>query len=145
MAAESRHAYVPSGRSSPVVVVKWPSDVANRNAARERGSPCLLVVAADSQPPGSWGPLEDSVREPAHPTELAIRIVNLASRFDLAFPSLDDDGLVRRGGRWIAVPMLEAKVLALLLAVLGSSCTEKTSTKQAGLRVRTQPTSSTSA
>lgn len=51
-----------------------------RSRLREAGLPCLLVVAEGEPPPFDCGPLEDWLREPIVPAELALRWRTLAER-----------------------------------------------------------------
>lgn len=90
----------------PVALVRWPeSDDVRQSLAASR-HPRLLLVAAHAQPPDIDDELEDWVREPAPEAEITARSATLRRRagHDVEAPQLDDDGLLRLGSRWVAIP-----------------------------------------
>jgi DNA-binding response OmpR family regulator len=75
------------------------------------------VLDHDVPPPLVWDDLEDWVRTPADPVEVQSRIATLAERAAAAAsstPVVDADGIVRWRGEWVAVPPVEARLLAAL-------------------------------
>ncbi len=107
-----------------VPVVRWPAQAAYRDDLARLGRARLLVVEERHDPPASWDTLEDWVRAGVDPVEIYTRRELLRRRQALRAPAvLDEDGLLRRGGRWVAVSPLEQRVLVPLLARAGSMLT----------------------
>jgi hypothetical protein len=107
-----------------VPFVRWPAEAAYREALARAGRARLLIVAAPHDPPLGGDALEDWVREGADPVEAYSRRELLRARQAQRAPvALDDDGLVRRGHRWAAVPPVELRVLVPLLDRAGSLVT----------------------
>lgn len=100
-----------------VALVAWPEEAARRAELAAVGRPRLLMVAPEAAPPITWDHLEDWVRVPVDPRELDARRGALAHRRGAGQPllELDGDGIVRTGDRWVAIPPVEARVLAALL------------------------------
>jgi hypothetical protein len=104
-----------------VALVRWPDDDRTRRARGDEGRATLLVVPAGARPPEAWGPLEDWLREPVDPVELYTRRERLRRRLDARTPAaLDDDGLLHRGTRWVALSPMEVRLVRALLARQGS-------------------------
>jgi two-component system OmpR family response regulator len=102
-----------------VQVIWWPEDAESRGAGPTM-TPCLLLVAADADPPAELGPLEDWLRLPLDPAELARRRDALLRRSAIGWPlTLDEDGLVRRGTDWVALPTRELALFRSLLENIG--------------------------
>ena len=113
-------AHDPSGSLSEpdVIVVHWPADAEVRVQAAARGDACLMCVAERARPPLEWGHLEDWLREPFDYGELDARRARLRRRLIARQPVwIDDDGLLRRGSRWIALAPMEVRLLEPLLAM----------------------------
>ena len=103
-----------------VELIRWPEDEVALAARRLAGRATLLVLRPDQRPPSAWGPLEDWVREPYDAVDLYARRERLRRRLDaLAAPAFDDDGLLHRGRRWVALPELEDRLVRVLLDRLG--------------------------
>jgi hypothetical protein len=103
-----------------VTTVRWPSQSPDRVALAAGRRPCLLLVEAGEPPPVVWGDLEDWAREGADPIELFVRCERLRRRaVEHLPPTIDDDGLVWRSGRWAALTPSELRGLVPLLARLG--------------------------
>jgi hypothetical protein len=101
-----------------VIVVQWPADAERRAQAASQGDACLLCVSAEARPPLEWGHLEDWVREPFDYGELDARRARLRRRLVARQPVwIDDDGLLRRGSRWIALAPMEIRLLEPLLSM----------------------------
>lgn len=120
-----------SPRLSPASVVhlRWPEEDHRRPDLAAMGVPRLLHVAAGSAPPLDLARDEDWVREPATGDDVHLREVGLAHRLnEAAAPragtrpvavEVDDDGLVRWQGRWVALSAVEAALARPLLAEAG--------------------------
>jgi len=106
---------VPDGYDD-VALVHWPDgedELAERRAA---GHATLLVVAAGHRPPEAWGPLEDWLRQPFDSVDLYARRERLRRRLDACAPArFDDDGLLQRGRRWVALAPREDRLVRALL------------------------------
>lgn len=121
-----------AGASAPAVpdhlsvaVLAWPADVAVRDQLAAAGRPRLLVVEPTAAPPTSADLLEDWVRSPADPEEVAFRRSTLLARARRraqasAGPHLDADGVLHLDGAWLALSPLEARLVGCLLASPGA-------------------------
>jgi DNA-binding response OmpR family regulator len=103
-----------------VALINWPQDEALRRRLAAARLPRLLLIDGDQAAPLNTDELEDWIRFPLDPDELAIRTVTLLERSRDVRPRamdllLDDDGVLRADDRWVALAPLEANVLALLL------------------------------
>jgi DNA-binding response OmpR family regulator len=106
-----------------VVLVRWPADGARRAALRAGGVPRLLLVEEGEEPPPPDDCLEDWVRVPAPESEVRARAAALvlrARRHVAGQPVLDGDGVLRFGGRWVALPPIEARIARLLVERFGA-------------------------
>jgi DNA-binding response OmpR family regulator len=104
-----------------VALVHWPGDEARRQRLRNRGVARLLLVAPDAEPPAIDQSLEDWVRMPAPEVDVRARVEGLRQRF-AAFdtPHIDGDGVVRFGDDWVAVPPVEARLVAAMIDRYGA-------------------------
>lgn len=103
-----------------VPLVRWPDQTGARAEFARRCIPCLLVVGPSDPPPLQWGELEDWIREPATPTELAIRAVTVARRADAhCHPVLDRYGRLTFRERTIVLPVSQRAIVARLLERFG--------------------------
>lgn len=110
----------PSGSLDDEVQLVWWPEEADVREAMWAGTPCLLLVAPDAEPPSELRELEDWLRLPLDPTELAERQEALRHRAARGSPlSVDDAGLVHRGRRWIALPPAELALFRPLFASIG--------------------------
>ena len=103
---------------APIALLRWPADADRRSELSSDGRPRLLLLDPDADPPSTWDVLEDWVRLPADPAEIEARIATLMRRLPAERPAplLDGDGVLRVGARWVALPPVEARLAALLLA-----------------------------
>ena len=104
-----------------VALLRWPEDASSRRRLAAARLPRLLLVGAGEEPPLDDDELEDWIRLPLDPDELAVRSDTLVERARHVAPRatglvLDGDDVLRRDGRWVALPPLEARVFAQLLA-----------------------------
>lgn len=84
--------------------------------------PVLYLVAHEAPPPQGLGPLEDWVREPLDPDELAARVDRLLARARTVGPvhlSLDPDGLLKLDHQIVILSPTETAIMAVLVARLG--------------------------
>lgn len=103
-----------------VALLRWPEDAASRSRLAAARLPRLLLISADEAPPVSVDELEDWIRFPLDPAELAIRTETLLERAREVAPRaiglvLDGDGVLHRDDRWVALPPTEARLFAVLL------------------------------
>lgn len=106
-----------------VVLVQWPAEAERLETLRAAGVPRLLLVDSGASPPEPDGCLEDWVRVPAPEAEVEDRLAALSSRVRAhtpGRPALDDDGVVRVGDGWIALPPVEARLTGALLERFGA-------------------------
>lgn len=101
-----------------IALLRWPDDAERRAVLADESRPRLLLLDPDVDPPTSWDVLEDWVRMPADPAEIEARIGTLMRRVPSSRPAplLDADGVLRVGSRWVALPPVEARIVAALLA-----------------------------
>ena len=71
---------------SPVELVHWPRDEAQRARLARSGVPCLLLVAPDADLPVSFALTEDWLRLPADERDVHARVQLLCRR--LAFDAM---------------------------------------------------------
>lgn len=115
-----------SVRSPPmdVELVRWPAEQERRARLQRARLPRLLLVADGDAPPPPPDCLEDWVRVPAAEAELEARVAAVlvrTGRHDRTpEPVLDDDGVLRVGAAWVALPPVEARLAAVLLARHGA-------------------------
>lgn len=104
-----------------VAIVRWPEEASIRAALAALGRPRLLLVDPGGEPPDPLEGPEDWLRWPPDPAELLLRAQHLSRRAGAPVPvalELDDDGILRRGDRWVAISEAQLPVLRLLLANL---------------------------
>ena len=110
-----------------VAVVQWPRESERRAALAVALAPRLLLVEA-GDPPAIEDCLEDWVRVPATEEDMKARMAALsvrARRHVPSHPTLDRDGLLRYGGRWVSLPPVEARLTEVLLRRFGSVVTRE--------------------
>lgn len=106
-----------------IALLRWPDEAPARDrlAAQQRAR--LLLVEHGQQPPAVLDCLEDWVRIPAPEDEVRARVEGLAVRQQAhahGAPSLDEDGVLRYGGSWVALPPLEGRLTETLLSRFGA-------------------------
>ena len=106
-----------------VVLVRWPEERNRREELRRSGRPRLLVLDETGPPPTGLDLLEDWIRLPADDSDVAARVAALeqrASEHQPTPPTLDEDGVLRSDGRWVALPPVEARLTSALLERFGA-------------------------
>lgn len=106
-----------------VVLVRWPAEQARWDELRAEGRLRLLLVEDGAPPPVLVDELEDWVRVPVGEADLRARVEGLRRRAEAKAepePSLDEDGVLRLGDRWVALPPVEARLTAALLSRYGA-------------------------
>ena len=112
-------------------MLRWPEEEPRRSRISQAGEPRLLLVADGEQPPRVGDCLEDWIRVPAAEDEVRARVDALTVRSRAhtsngdngeahAGPALDDFGVLRLNGSWVALPPLEARLADALLQRLGA-------------------------
>ena len=106
-----------------VVVVRWPAERERREHLRQLGRPRLLLLEDGVPPPAPVDCLEDWARAPLDEADMRARLLWLearAFRHDRSAPVLDADGVLRHDGSWVALPPVEARLMAALLERSGA-------------------------
>ncbi|MGI8663838.1 MAG: winged helix-turn-helix domain-containing protein [Acidimicrobiales bacterium] len=107
-----------------VVRLCWPESAVERDDLAASGTPRILLIKADGAPPPTWDPLEDWVRLPIDRVEVRARELVLRDRALRGLPILlNEDGLLRRGRMWRAVPPVELALLEPLVNDAGKIVT----------------------
>ncbi|MGH9246106.1 MAG: helix-turn-helix domain-containing protein [Acidimicrobiales bacterium] len=106
-----------------VELVAWPNETARCAALEAQGVPRLLLVAGDSPPPPPTRDcLQDWVRVPADGEEVAMRVLSLQHRarhHSVEAPLINEDGVLRYGTSWVALPPIEALLAHVLIDRFG--------------------------
>jgi DNA-binding response OmpR family regulator len=101
-----------------VELVAWPAESDRCTALAAQGVPRLLLVATGNpSPPPTADCLQDWVRVPADGEEVALRVLGLqhrAQQHALREPLIDEDGVLRYGTAWVALPPIEASLARVL-------------------------------
>ena len=126
-------------RADVIVPLQWPEEADRREQLALAGVPRLLLVSHGARPPGVWGVDEDWISVDAPAAERSDRETTLRRRLELrgspTSPTvgvvLDEDGLVRRAGRWVALSEIETRLVGLLLAAAGK-CVSRAQLLDAG-------------
>jgi two-component system OmpR family response regulator len=106
-----------------VVFVRWPQEGDRRDRLAIAQVPRLLLLDAGAEPPEPIDCIEDWVRLPAEDGDIRGRITAIARRSALHAeprPELDEDGVLRYGGRWVPLPPVEARLASALLIRFGA-------------------------
>ena len=105
-----------------VALIQWPAEASRRDHLQERHAPRLLLVEPGCQPPEPADCLEDWIRVPAADVDVQARMTTLSARareHAVEVPRLDDDGVLRFGEQWVALPPVEVKLTQALLECFG--------------------------
>ena len=113
-------------------MLRWPEEAGRRSSISQSGVPRLLLVPDGEEPPRVSDCLEDWIRVPAAESEVRARVDALAVRSrahhangqeipdEPAPPVIDDFGVLRVSGSWVALPPREARLAGALLERLGA-------------------------
>lgn len=103
-----------------MALIQWPAERDRREELRRARRPRLLLVEHGS-PPIPADDLEDWIRLPADELDVRVRVEALRRRngAPAATPQLDD-GVLRVGSSWVALPPVEARLMAALLDRFGA-------------------------
>lgn len=106
-----------------VVLVRWPDERERREELRRTGRPRLLLLEDGEPAPVCDADLEDWIRLPADEADVRARVAGLERRAQAVaatVPTLDDDGVLRFSGSWVALPPVEARLTGALLERFGA-------------------------
>ncbi|MGI9032178.1 MAG: winged helix-turn-helix domain-containing protein [Acidimicrobiales bacterium] len=106
-----------------VVLLRWPDEAIVRDRMAAAGEARLLLVQQGHDPPAMADCLEDWIRVPASEEEVRARVDGISIRrcaHEHPPPSVDDDGVLRYNGLWVALPALEGRLVATLLSRFGA-------------------------
>jgi DNA-binding response OmpR family regulator len=107
-----------------VVLVRWPAEQERRVELTRLGRPRLLLLEDDAAPPEPDDCLEDWARAPISEVDLGARIAGLQRRTaqhgGADGPELDPDGVLHHHDAWVALPPVEARLMAALLERAGA-------------------------
>jgi hypothetical protein len=105
-----------------VALVQWPAEQDRREELRRARQPRLLLVE-EGTPPIPVDELEDWIRLPADDLDLRVRVETLRRRTRAGngpIPQIDDDGILRHGGRWVSLPPVESRLTRVLVQRFGA-------------------------
>ena len=105
-----------------VALVQWPAEQDRREELRRARQPRLLLVE-EGTPPIPVDELEDWIRLPADDLDLRVRVETLRRRTRAGngpIPQIDDDGILRHGGRWVSLPPVESRLTRALVQRFGA-------------------------
>ena len=97
-----------------VEILDWPEQADRASELARWYAPRLLLVAPGAEPPVEWDLSSDWLRRPAHPRDVTLRVEALQRRATDGGGAvrLDEDGLLWRGRRWVALPLVEMRIIA---------------------------------
>lgn len=95
-----------------VKIIHWPAESAVREHYQAMGIPRLLLVEGGAAAPMCVDLLEDWVRPSISEEDLRMRAATLQARArSRNAPLVDDEGILRHAGRWLALSPLEARLM----------------------------------
>ena len=104
--------------------MRWPAERERRVELQRAGAPRVLLVEAGAPPPDLDDSLEDWVRAPASEADVEARIAGVRRRSAASgaagAPALDADGVLHHEDAWVALPPVEARLMAALLDRAGA-------------------------
>jgi DNA-binding response OmpR family regulator len=104
-----------------IVVLRWPSEQADRERLAAERRPRLLLVAPEADPPDGRDCLEDWVRLPADDRDVAARLraLEVRSARHQPMPETDERGRLTFHGDWVALSPIEERIVAALAGRFG--------------------------
>lgn len=112
-----------------IALVRLPGERARLEKLRSTGTPRLILVESDAEPPISTDLREDWIRVPADERDVIARQEGLRRRLESPkdeVPELDEAGLLRFEGNWVSIPPMEVSLLSELVDNLGSVVARET-------------------
>ncbi len=106
------------GCAMKVELLYWPAEEERRTELCSNSRPRVLLVDSAEPAPVTVDPMEDWIRLPADERDLQVRVETLSRRTAVE-PTLDEDGVIRLGANWAALPPIEARLVGLLLSRFG--------------------------
>jgi len=106
-----------------VTLLRWPAEAPVRDRMAIAREARLLLVEQDHDPPTVTDCLEDWIRVPAPEEDVRARVDAISVRslaHDDPPPGIDEDGVLRFEGAWVALPPLEARLTDTLLQRFGA-------------------------
>lgn len=106
-----------------MTLVRWPDEDGRRATLRGAGRARLLLVDHGAPPPEVLDPLEDWIRVPADEADMHARLSTLATRLASVAdvrPTLDEQGVLRLGDRWVPLAPVESRLMAVMLERFGA-------------------------
>jgi len=106
-----------------VTLLRWPAEAPVRDRMAVAHEARLLLVEQDHDPPTVIDCLEDWIRVPAPEEDVRARVDALSVRsqaHDHPPPGIDEHGVLRFEGEWVALPPLEARLTDTLLQRFGA-------------------------
>jgi len=106
-----------------VTLLRWPAEAPVRDRMAIAHEARLLLVEQDHDPPTVTDCLEDWIRVPAAEEDVRARVDAISVRsqaHDNPPPGVDEDGVLRFKGLWVALPPLEARLTDTLLQRFGA-------------------------
>jgi two-component system, OmpR family, response regulator len=111
----------PARGASGVVLVHWPQEHEQLLGLRAAGTPRLLLLEHDVDPPQPVDCAEDWLRVPADDRDVRARIAALLARCSHHGPPAEarGDGVVRVGTDWVVLSPIEDRLATLLVHRFG--------------------------
>ena len=106
-----------------VTLLHWPAEAPTRDRMAIAREARLLLVGQDQDPPTVIDCLEDWIRVPAPADDVQARVDAISLRrqaHDHPPPGIDDHGVLRFRGAWVALPPLEARLTETLIERFGA-------------------------
>lgn len=103
--------------------MRWPDERERREELRRIGRPRLLLLDDGSPAPTTVDALEDWIRLPADESDVRARVQVLELRAmgsGGSLPTLDEDGVLRFDGGWVALPPVEHRLTVAFLERYGA-------------------------
>lgn len=103
-----------------VALIRWPDEADRLESVRGRGTPRLLLVGPQSEPPPVADPLEDWVRLPAPDDDVRARVRTLETRAAETLLPRVTDGVIACDGAWVGLSPVEERLATVFCARFGS-------------------------
>jgi DNA-binding response OmpR family regulator len=98
-----------------VRILRWPQQSSEADELAASGTPRLLLVEPDADPPVISDWRADWVRLPADERDVAARVLGLTHRLrPVDRPRVDDHDRLVFAGEWVALSPIEARLMSVL-------------------------------